>query len=107
MGIPGNEIADKEVKADLENELLSTEKYPPQDLIIWIKTEDKKTRKTRWQNSENNMKNRKKRSIFHSTRKDKKTKPGCNLLEPLTTRIRYTEGKENYDITLRNDNDYY
>jgi hypothetical protein len=37
MGIPGNEIA---------------------DLINWIKTEDKKIR---WQNSENNMKNRKKR----------------------------------------------
>jgi ribonuclease HI len=44
MGIPGNEIADDEVKASLENDLLSTEKYPPQDLI---RTEGKKTRKTR------------------------------------------------------------
>jgi hypothetical protein len=35
MGTPGNEIAD---------ELLATEKYPPQDLINWIKTEDKKIR---------------------------------------------------------------
>jgi hypothetical protein len=47
MGIPGNEIADEEGKADLENNILSTEKYPPQDLINWIKTEDKKTRKTK------------------------------------------------------------
>jgi hypothetical protein len=44
----------------MEDDLLSTEKYPPQDLINWIKTEDKKIRKTRWQNSENDMKNRKK-----------------------------------------------
>jgi hypothetical protein len=33
MGIPGNEIADKEAKAALEDDLLATEKYPPQDLI--------------------------------------------------------------------------
>jgi hypothetical protein len=26
-------------------DLLATEKYPPQDLINWVKTEDKKTRK--------------------------------------------------------------
>jgi hypothetical protein len=47
MGIPENEITDEEAKAALEDELLSTETYPPQDLINWIKTEDKKTRKTR------------------------------------------------------------
>jgi hypothetical protein len=60
MGIPVNEIADEAAKAALEDDLLSTKKYPPQDLINWIKPEDKKTRKTRWQNSENNLKNRKK-----------------------------------------------
>jgi hypothetical protein len=49
MGIPGNGIADEEAKATLEDVLLSTEKYPPQDLINWIKTEDTKTRKTRCQ----------------------------------------------------------
>jgi hypothetical protein len=32
MGIPGNEIADGEAKAALEDDLF-TEKYPPQDLI--------------------------------------------------------------------------
>jgi hypothetical protein len=59
MGIPGNEIADEGAKATLEDDLLSSEKYPPQVLINLIKsrTEDKKTRKTRWQNSEHNMKN--------------------------------------------------
>jgi hypothetical protein len=57
IGLPVNEIADKEVKTALEDDHLATEKYPPQDLI---KTEDEKARKTRWQNSENNMKNRKK-----------------------------------------------
>jgi hypothetical protein len=43
MRIPGNKIADEEAKAALED----TEKYPPPDLIHWIKTEDKKTRKAR------------------------------------------------------------
>jgi hypothetical protein len=57
MGIPGNGIAEEEAKSTLEDVLLlTTEKYPPQHLINWIKTEDTKTRKTRWQNSENNMK---------------------------------------------------
>jgi hypothetical protein len=37
-------IAYEEAKAALED-LLATEKYPPQVLINWIKTEDKKTRK--------------------------------------------------------------
>jgi ribonuclease HI len=46
MGIPGNKIADEEAKTALEDYLLFTEKNPPQDLIYWIKTEDKKTTKT-------------------------------------------------------------
>jgi ribonuclease HI len=45
MRIPVNEIVDKEAKAALAGDILSTKKYPPQDLINWIKTEDKKTRK--------------------------------------------------------------
>jgi hypothetical protein len=45
-------------KAVLEDDLLATEKYPLQVLINWIKTEDKKTRKTKWKNCESNMKNR-------------------------------------------------
>jgi hypothetical protein len=45
--IPVNEIEDEDAKSALEDDLLATEKYPPQDLINWIKTEDKKTRKTK------------------------------------------------------------
>jgi hypothetical protein len=37
IGIPGNEIADEEAKAALEDDFFATEKYPPQDLINWIK----------------------------------------------------------------------
>jgi hypothetical protein len=60
-GIPGNEIGDEEAKAVLKDDFLATEKYPPQDLYNnYIKTKDKKTRKTTWQNSENNLKNSKK-----------------------------------------------
>jgi hypothetical protein len=44
----GNEIDDEEAKAALEDDLLAIEKYPPQDLINWIKTEKQKTRKARW-----------------------------------------------------------
>jgi ribonuclease HI len=36
LGIPRNEIVDKEAKAALEYDLLATEKYPTQDLINWI-----------------------------------------------------------------------
>jgi hypothetical protein len=45
MRIPENEIADEKAKTALEDDLLFTEKYPSQNLINWIKTEDKKTRK--------------------------------------------------------------
>jgi hypothetical protein len=59
-----------------EDDLLATKKYPPQDLINWIKTEDKKTRKTRWQNSENNKKNRKKEIEWNEdTKKMKRRAP--------------------------------
>jgi hypothetical protein len=64
MGIPGNEIEDKK----------ATEKYPPQDLINWIKTEDKKTKKARKRSSEKNMKNRKKVIEWNKDEKDEKTR---------------------------------
>jgi hypothetical protein len=73
MGISENIIADEKLKAALENDLLSTKKkYPIQDLINWIKTEDKKTRKTRWQKSENNMKNMKKETKWNRHEKMKR-----------------------------------
>jgi hypothetical protein len=42
MRIPKNAIADEKTEAALEDDLLTTKKYPPQDLINWIKTENKK-----------------------------------------------------------------
>jgi hypothetical protein len=39
MGIPGSKVADKEAKTALNDRLLPTEKYPPQDFINWIKME--------------------------------------------------------------------
>jgi hypothetical protein len=45
MVTPGNAIPDKETKAVVEDDLLATEKYPPQDLINWIKTKDNKQEK--------------------------------------------------------------
>jgi ribonuclease HI len=44
MGIPDNEIADEKAKSALQDDLLSTKKYPPQNVINWIKTENKKTK---------------------------------------------------------------
>jgi hypothetical protein len=80
MWIPGNEIADGEAKAALEDDFLATEKNPPQQLINWIKTEDKKITKTRWQNSGNIMKNKKKGDRMEKRHKKNKNKmPGHHL----------------------------
>jgi hypothetical protein len=102
MGIPGNEIADEEAKATLKYDLLATEKYPSQDLINWIKTEDKKTRKARCQNSENNMKNRKKRSNGIKIRKDEKPRPGRNL----QVTNGYTMSPHGFIINKQDNNEY-
>jgi hypothetical protein len=40
-----NEAADEEAKIALSDNLLPTEKYPPQDPIYWIRTEALKIRK--------------------------------------------------------------
>jgi ribonuclease HI len=47
MGIPGNEKADDEAKAALDDDLLQNEEYPPQDLQNWIKAETSKNIKER------------------------------------------------------------
>jgi hypothetical protein len=69
MVIPENAIPNEETKYAVEDDLLAKEKYPPEDLINWIKTERNKTRKPIWQNSKYIMKNRKKRSNGIKTRK--------------------------------------
>jgi hypothetical protein len=62
MGIPGNVIARKKQKVPQKNTHHK----------IWITGSKQKTRKARWKNSENNMKNRKKEI---KRNKDEKTRP--------------------------------
>jgi hypothetical protein len=57
--IPGNEQADEEAKAALDDDIQQNEEYPPKDLEKWLKTEMTKIRKERWRNGSNNMKGRK------------------------------------------------
>jgi ribonuclease HI len=59
MSIPGNEKADEEAKAALEDDLNQNEEYPPKDLENWIKTETTQNIKEQWKNGTNNMKERK------------------------------------------------
>jgi regulator of replication initiation timing len=102
MGIPGNEIANEEAKAFLEDDLLATENYLLQDLINWIKTEDKKTRKTRWQNSENKMTNRKKEIEWNKDTKKMKRRD-----QVVISRLRtgYTMATHGYIINKQDNND--
>jgi hypothetical protein len=59
MGIPGNEQADEEANATLDDDIQQNKEYPPKDLEKWLKTEVTKIRKERWRNGSNNMKRRK------------------------------------------------
>jgi hypothetical protein len=56
IGIPGNEQADKETKAALDDDIQQNEEYPPKDLEKWLKTETTKINKERWKNGRKNMK---------------------------------------------------
>jgi hypothetical protein len=59
MGIPGNEQADEEAKAVLDDDIQQNEEYPPKDLEKWLKTETTKIRKEQWRHGSNKMKGRK------------------------------------------------
>jgi hypothetical protein len=59
-GITGNEEADEEAKRALEESISNDEKYTPEDLSGWIKTEMADSRQRRWEEGENVMKKRKK-----------------------------------------------
>jgi ribonuclease HI len=59
MGIPGNEQADEEAKAALDDDVQQNEEYPSKDLEKWFKTETTKITKERLRNGSNNMKGRK------------------------------------------------
>jgi hypothetical protein len=56
MGIPGNEQADEEAKAALDDDIQQNEENPPKDLEKWLKIETTMIRKERWRNGSNNMK---------------------------------------------------
>jgi hypothetical protein len=56
-GITENEEADEEENRALDELIPDDEKYPPEDLSGWIKTD---SRQRRWEEGENAMKERKK-----------------------------------------------
>jgi hypothetical protein len=58
-GISGNEKADQAAKEAMDEDIPSTERYPPDDLKKWLSEEDFKKRDQRWKNENNEMKERK------------------------------------------------
>jgi hypothetical protein len=58
-GIPGNEKADQAAKEALDEDIPTTDRYPPDDLKKWLTDEDFNKRYQRWQNGNNKMKERK------------------------------------------------
>jgi hypothetical protein len=59
VGIPGNEKGDQAAKEALDEDISTTERYPPDDLKKWLTEEDFKKRGQRWKNGNNKMKERK------------------------------------------------
>jgi hypothetical protein len=55
----GNEKADQVAKEGLDEDISTTERYPPEDLKKWLTEEDFKKRDQRWKNGNNEMKGRK------------------------------------------------
>jgi hypothetical protein len=49
-GITRNEKADEEARRALKESIPNDEKYPPEDLSGWIKTEMAGSRQRRWEN---------------------------------------------------------
>jgi bisphosphoglycerate-dependent phosphoglycerate mutase len=62
VGITGNETADevvKEVKEALDEEIQHNEKYPPQDLLKWMKNKHQEQKQKKWERSTATTKERK------------------------------------------------
>jgi hypothetical protein len=55
----GNEKVDQAAKEALDEDISTTERYPPDDLKKWLTEEDFKKRDQRWKNGNNEMKERK------------------------------------------------
>jgi hypothetical protein len=59
LGIPGNEKANQAAKEALDEDISTTERYLPDELKKWLTEEDFKKRDQRWNNGNNEMKERK------------------------------------------------
>jgi hypothetical protein len=59
VGIPGNKKANQTAKEALDEDISTTERYPPDDLKKWLTEEDFKRRDQRWKDGNNEMKKRK------------------------------------------------
>jgi hypothetical protein len=59
VGIPGNEKGDQPAIETLDEDISTTERYPPDDLKKWLTEEDFKKKDQRWKNGNNEMKERK------------------------------------------------
>jgi hypothetical protein len=54
-GIPDNEKADQAAKEALDEDISTTERYPPDDLKKWLTEVDFKKRDQRWNNGNNEI----------------------------------------------------
>jgi hypothetical protein len=59
-------LADEEAKRVLKESIPNDEKYPPEDLSGWIKTEMAGSRQRRWEQGANAMKVRKKNTDWQN-----------------------------------------
>jgi hypothetical protein len=69
-GIPGNEKANQAAKKALDEDLSTTERYPPDDLKKWLTEEDFKKRDQRWKNGINEMKEKNRTSTERRIQKE-------------------------------------
>jgi hypothetical protein len=60
-GIPGNEKTDQAAKGALDEDISTTERYPPDYIKKWLTEVNFKKRDQRWKNGNNEMNERKTR----------------------------------------------
>jgi hypothetical protein len=67
--MPRNKSANDAAKETVNEETHHTEKYPPQDLIAWIKEKHEQEQQEKWENSTTTMKERKSHHIMNTNTK--------------------------------------